>query len=112
RMAARPGRARAEQGVTGAGGGIPADAFAYLGAFGGFRVEQLLDRIECPVLIVEGEEDWSVPTEAAREVERVLRERNVPVEYIEWAGIGHFPQSECPEPFTRDVLAALRRLSL
>lgn len=111
-MGSQSDPARAEEVVTDARRCIPAVAFADICAFGGFRMEQILDRIECPVLIVEGEEDWSVPTESAREVERVLRERNVPVEYIEWAGIGHFPQSECPEPFTRDVLAALRRLSL
>lgn len=104
--------ARALEVVTDARRCIPAVAFADICAFGGFRMEQILDDIRCPVVIVEGSEDWSVPPESAREVERLLREGKVPVEYIEWPGIGHFPQSECPEQFTRDTLAAMRRLSL
>lgn len=89
----------------------PAVAFADICAFGGFRMEQILPGIRCPVVIVEGEEDWSVPPESAREVARQLRDQ-VPVEYIEWRNVGHFPQSECPEPFYQDTLAAMARLSL
>ena len=107
-----PERIRGLEVVTDARRCIPAVAFADICAFGGFRMEQILDDIRCPVVIVEGGEDWSVPPESAREVERLLREGKVPVEYIEWPGIGHFPQSECPEQFTRDTLAAMRRLSL
>jgi pimeloyl-ACP methyl ester carboxylesterase len=111
-MGSRSDEARALEVVTDARRCIPAVAFADICAFGGFRMEHILDQVACPVLIVEGDEDWSVPPESAREVERVLKGRNVPVEYIEWPGVGHFPQSECPETFARDVLAALRRLSL
>ncbi len=107
-----PERIRGLEVVTDARRCIPAVAFADICAFGGFRMEQILDDIRCPVVIVEGGEDWSVPPESAREVERLLREGKVPVEYIEWPGIGHFPQSECPEQVTRDTLAAMRRLSL
>lgn len=89
----------------------PAVAFADICAFGGFRMEQILHGIRCPVVIVEGLEDWSVPPESAREVARQLRGQ-VPVEYIEWEHVGHFPQSECPEPFYQDTRAAMVRLSL
>lgn len=68
--------------------------------------------LRCSVVIVDDGKDWSVPPESARKVERLLPEGKVPVKYIEWPGIGHFPHSECPEQFTRDTLAALRRLSL
>ncbi|WP_394063043.1 alpha/beta fold hydrolase [Alcaligenes sp. WGS1538] len=111
-MGSRSDPQRALEVVTDARRCIPAVAFADIRAFGGFRMEQILGEIRCPVIIVEGEEDWSVPPESARQVERALREGKVPVEYIEWPGIGHFPQSECPDLFTRDTLAALRRLSL
>ncbi len=111
-MGSRSDPQRALEVVTDARRCIPAVAFADICAFGGFRMEQILGEIRCPVIIVEGEEDWSVPPESARQVERALREGKVPVEYIEWPGIGHFPQSECPDLFTRDTLAALRRLSL
>lgn len=111
-MGSRSDPQRALEVVTDARRCIPAVAFADIRAFGGFRMEQILGEIRCPVIIVEGGEDWSVPPESARQVERALREGKVPVEYIEWPGIGHFPQSECPDLFTRDTLAALRRLSL
>lgn len=103
---------RALEVVTDARRCIPVVAFADICAFGGFRLEQILEDIRCPVVIVQGSEDWSVPPEFAREVERVLQKGKVPVEYIEWPSIGHFSQSECSEPFTRDTLAAMRRQSL
>ncbi|QKH36186.1 alpha/beta hydrolase [Achromobacter pestifer] len=90
----------------------PAVAYADICAFGGFRMEQILHAIRCPVVIVEGLEDWSVPPESAREVARQLRTASIPVEYIEWSNVGHFPQSECPEPFYQDTRAAMARLSL
>ncbi|AZY48483.1 alpha/beta fold hydrolase [Bordetella avium] len=90
----------------------PAVAFADICAFGGFRMEHILQDIRCPVVIVEGLEDWSVPPESAREVARRLSEAQIVVEYIEWQNVGHFPQSECPEPFYQDTRAAMMRLSL
>ncbi|OZI74870.1 alpha/beta hydrolase [Bordetella genomosp. 12] len=89
----------------------PAVAFADICAFGGFRMETILAAIRCPVVIVEGAQDWSVPPESAREVLRQLRGQ-VAVEYIEWQNVGHFPQSECPELFYQDTRAAMARLSL
>lgn len=103
---------RIENVVTDARRCIPAVAFADISAFGGFRMEQILDQIHCPVVIVEGAEDWSVPPESARRVEQILRARAIPVEYIEWPHVGHFPQSECPEIFHHDTRAAMRRVSL
>lgn len=103
---------RAEEIVTDARRCIPSVAFADITAFGGFRMEQILERIACPVVIVEGSEDWSVPPESARAVESLLRQRQVPVEYIEWEGIGHFPQAECPNVFNTQTLAAMKRLSI
>lgn len=104
--------ARAEEIVMEARRCNPEVAFADISAFGGFRMENILDAIDCPVVIVEGEEDWSVPPESARRVEAALRARNVPVEYLEWPGVGHFPQSECSDNFNTDTLAAMKRLSL
>ncbi|MGE4590721.1 alpha/beta fold hydrolase [Alcaligenes sp.] len=103
---------RAQEVVTDARCCIPAVAFADICAVGDSRLQQSLQDIHCPVVIVDGSEDWFVPPEFAREVERVLQKGKVPVEYIEWPSIGHFSQSECSEPFTRDTLAAMRRQSL
>ena len=103
---------RAEEIVMDARRCIPEVAFADISAFGGFRMEQILDAVSCPVVIVEGEEDWSVPPESARRVEDILRARNIPVAYLEWPGVGHFPQSESPDIFNRDTLAAMKFLSL
>lgn len=90
----------------------PDVAYADIRAFGGFRMEQILPDIQCPTVIVQGEEDWSVPVTSAREVVTRLQARAVPVAYREWQGIGHFPQTECPQDFNRDTLAAMRELGL
>ncbi|MFW7341003.1 alpha/beta hydrolase [Pollutimonas sp. H1-120] len=103
---------RAEEIVTDARRCIPAVAFADISAFGSFRMEHILDDIQCPTVIVGGSEDWSVPPESARAVEKTLRQRNVPVEYLEWEGVGHFPQAECPSTFNVETLAAMKRLGL
>jgi len=89
----------------------PAVAFADICAFGGFRMERILHGIRCPVVIVQGAQDWSVPPESAREVARQLRD-HVPVEYVEWQDVGHFPQNECPQTFYQDTRAAMVRLLL
>lgn len=111
-MGSQTHAARADEIVADARRCNPAVAFADICAFGGFRMEQILSGIHCPVVIVEGQEDWSVPPESARKVESILRSRNVPVEYLEWPGVGHFPQGEIPEVFVRDTAAAMRRLGL
>ncbi len=103
---------RAEEIVTDARRCIPAVAFADICAFGGFRMEKILDAVTCPVVITEGAEDWSVPPTSAREVESRLRRQGVPVEYLEWNGTGHSPQSECPHIFNPETLAAMQRLGM
>ena len=111
-MGSQTSAERAEEIVMDARRCVPDVAFADISAFGGFRMEQILDAVNCPVVIVEGEEDWSVPPESARRVEVILRGRNIPVRYLEWPGVGHFPQSESPDIFNRDTLAAMKSLSL
>ena len=111
-MGSRTDSARTEEIVADARRCIPAVAFSDICAFGSYRMERILGHLHCPVVIVEGSEDWSVPPESARQVEQALRQRNVPVAYIEWPYVGHFPQSECPDLFSHDTLAAMRRLSL
>lgn len=91
---------------------IPFVAYSDIVAFGGFRMEKILGDVHCPVLILEGSEDWSVPPESARAVQRILKDRGVPVDYIELDGLGHFPHAECPDVFNTQTLAAMKRLSL
>lgn len=111
-MGTRVETKRALEVVTDARRCIPAVAFADICAFGGFRMERILDRVSCPVVIVNGADDWSVPPESAQHAVQILRTHNIDVEYREWPEIGHFPQSECPELFFQDTLAAMRNLSL
>ncbi len=104
--------ARAEEIVMDARRCIPEVAFADIRAFGGFRMETLLDQLQCPCVIVEGAEDWSVPPESARNVHAALQARGIPTVYLEWPGVGHFPHSEQPATFNVETLAALQRLDL
>jgi dipeptidyl aminopeptidase/acylaminoacyl peptidase len=48
-----------------------------------------VDRIRCPVLLLQGAEDRVVPPEQSRQMAAALRARGVPVAYVEFAGEGH-----------------------
>uniref|UniRef100_UPI003341BC8A alpha/beta fold hydrolase n=1 Tax=Castellaniella defragrans TaxID=75697 RepID=UPI003341BC8A len=111
-MGSRAAPERAEDIVMDARRCSPYVAFADICAFGGFRMETLLEHIHCPCIIVEGDEDWSVPPESARQVFAVLQDRNIPAKYLEWPGVGHFPHSEQPEVFNADTLRAMKSLNL
>lgn len=88
---------------------IPEVALADIGAFAGYRLADDLPSIKCPVVFVEGDEDWSVPPGPARQAAGRL---GVPNEFLLFEGVGHFPQAEVPERFNREVLAAMRKLGL
>ncbi|MCG5238326.1 alpha/beta fold hydrolase [Azospirillum doebereinerae] len=88
---------------------IPEVAFTDIRAFSSYRLEDDIGRVVCPVVLIEGEEDWSVPPEAARRAAAAL---SVPHAFVLFEGVGHFPQSERPELFNPAVLDSLRRLGL
>jgi len=88
---------------------IPEVAVADIAAFAAYRLADDLQAIKCPVVFVEGEEDWSVPPGPARQAADGLR---TPKEFLLFDRVGHFPQAEVPERFNRDVLAAMRKLGL
>ena len=88
---------------------IPEVAHADIRNFAAYRLADDLPKIACPVVIVEGDEDWSVPPEPARQAAAQLA---VPSEFLLFEGVGHFPQSEQPELFNGRTLDAMRRLGL
>ncbi|MEJ8303314.1 alpha/beta hydrolase [Saccharibacillus sacchari] len=63
-----------------------------------------LHKIECPVLIVEGE--WDSPFN--RKVGRYLREEIMHASLIRMEGCGHFPQLEQPLEFSAIAMSALK----
>lgn len=111
-MGQRVDAARVDEVIADARRCSPEVAFADICAFGGFRMEKILSGVKCPVVIVQGAEDWSVPCASARKAQSMLEERGVPVDYVEWPDVGHFPHAEHPEAFVRDTLAAMQRLGL
>ncbi len=48
-----------------------------------------IDRVRSPVILFQGTEDRVVPPDVSREMVRVLEERGVPHEYVEYPGEGH-----------------------
>lgn len=54
-----------------------------------------IENIACPVILFQGDRDKIVPPELSREMAQSLATRNVPYEYVEYAGEGHgFRKSE------------------
>lgn len=102
-----PGRAR--EIVREARRCIPEVAASDIRAFAGYQLEEDLPKIACPVLIVETDEDWTVPAEPARQAAARL---SCPNEFLLIEGYGHFPHAECPALFNTKVLEAMRRLGL
>ncbi len=101
--------ARGEEIVAEARRCIPEVAFADLENFAAYRLIDDLPHIACSVVVVECDEDWSVPPEPAREAVRLMKP---PTEFLLFEGIGHFPQSEQPQEFYERTLAAMRKLGL
>ncbi|MDH3637140.1 MAG: prolyl oligopeptidase family serine peptidase [Gammaproteobacteria bacterium] len=48
-----------------------------------------IDRVRSPMILFQGAEDKVVPPEVSREMARVLKEHDVPHEYVEYPGEGH-----------------------
>ena len=58
--------------------------------FGGFPKEmKLFTRRFCPVLILHGEEDDTVPVTEAHHLQRILEKKNIPYEMKIYPGAGH-----------------------
>jgi dipeptidyl aminopeptidase/acylaminoacyl peptidase len=69
------------------------------------------DRIQAPLLLLQGVDDPVVPVEQARLIADSLRRRGVPVELAEFAGEGHgFRRSESLRRFYETELRFLTRL--
>lgn len=88
---------------------IPEVAFGDLENFAAYRLVDDLPNIVCPVVVVECDEDWSVPPEPARQAIALMK---APTDFLLFEGVGHFPQTEQPEEFCSRTLEAMRRLGL
>ena len=88
---------------------IPEVAFGDLENFAAYRLVDDLPNIACPAVVVECDEDWSVPPEPARQAVALMK---VPTDFLLFEGVGHFPQSEQPEEFCSRTLDAMQRLGL
>jgi proline iminopeptidase len=62
------------------------------------------ERLNMPVLVLAGEEDYAIGLPAQRALGRQLPKAKV----VEYAGAGHFLYLDAPQRFTRDVVAFLR----
>jgi pimeloyl-ACP methyl ester carboxylesterase len=76
----------------------------------GLRVlpENDLGAIDCPVLILSGDQDRVTTVDAAADLSRRLRHAH----RITWSGVGHHPMWEQPIEFDNLLLGFLRELDL
>jgi len=87
----------------------PEVAIGDLRAYTSFDLSTNIKNITCPVLLIEGSEDWSCPPEA---VELTYEKLNCPKDYVLLNNVGHFPHTEQPDYFNEEVLKGLARLNL
>ncbi len=102
-------RLRAKEIVREARRCIPEVAISDIRAYASYDLNSDIDKIKCPVVIVETDEDWSVPLEPAVEARKLLKSAS---DLIVLAGYGHFPQSENPDLFIAELRNSLMRLGL
>lgn len=81
--------------------------------FGGFPKEmKLLVRRFCPVLILHGDEDRTVPVEEAHYLRQLLEKKKVPYEMKTYPGVGHgFPREIMLDASQRTLNFLKRHLS-
>jgi carboxymethylenebutenolidase len=78
--------------------------------FGGLPQEmKVLTRRLCPVLILHGEADQTVPVEEAYHIQRVLTQKNIPYEMQIYPGVGHGFSGEIWNDAGRRTLAFLQK---
>lgn len=87
----------------------PEVAISDLRAFTSFDLGSRLKQIKCPVILVAGEYDWSVRPASVR---RTSEELDCPQEFIFLKNVGHFPHTEQPEVFNKEVYDRLLALNL
>jgi pimeloyl-ACP methyl ester carboxylesterase len=71
------------------------------------RYRQAMESLTCPVLLVHGALDRLIPVQAARAVAA----RHPDWRYVEFAGVGHVPQLQCPERLAGEVLPWLAEVT-
>lgn len=76
-------------------------------SFRSWNIEQILPKIDCPVLVVQGLDDRYGTLAQADAIRRGV---NGPVEQVLLADSGHAPHIDCPEPTTEAILGFLANL--
>ena len=75
----------------------------YGGVYNGFDVRNDMDKVTCPVLVLRGEEDWSVRDEAFLPLLGRLKNAS-PLQYTVLPGIAHYNPQEAPALVSDTIL--------
>jgi magnesium chelatase accessory protein len=68
------------------------------------EIERSITGVHCPVLLLHGERDKTVPPETSRTVARRLTQLGTPVEHHGLPGLGHLAHEEAPERHAEMIL--------
>jgi magnesium chelatase accessory protein len=68
------------------------------------EIERAITGVHCPVLLLHGERDKTVPPETSRTVARRLAQHGTPVEHHGLPGLGHLAHEEAPERHAEMIL--------
>ncbi|MEI6486725.1 MAG: alpha/beta fold hydrolase BchO [Sphingomonadales bacterium] len=75
-------------------------------------IEQTIAQVKCPVLLLHGDRDKTVPPATSRTVAQRLSARGVDVEHHGLPGLGHLAHEEAPQRHADAILAFARRLGI
>jgi magnesium chelatase accessory protein len=76
------------------------------------EIERAIAGVHCPVLLLHGERDKTVPPETSRTVARRLTQLGTPVEHHGLPGLGHLAHEEAPERHAEMILDFARARSI
>jgi len=68
------------------------------------EIERSITGVHCPVLLLHGERDKTVPPETSRTVARRLAQHGTPLEHHGLPGLGHLAHEEAPERHAEMIL--------
>ena len=68
------------------------------------EIERSITGVHCPVLLLHGERDKTVPPETSRTVARRLAQHGTPVEHHGLPGLGHLAHEEAPDRHAEMIL--------
>ena len=81
----------------------------YGGVYNGFDVRADMDKVTCPVLVLRGDEDWTIRDEAFQQMlDRLTNAKHL--QYTILSGTAHYNPQEAPQLVCDTILEFLKKV--